>query len=634
MAKFFPVFLLSIGITAGLSAQTLDSLNIRKLVNTITALKEEGDFVKAKAVCQDQLKESKTSGDLLAQGMSNYLLGQVFDYEGKIDTALRYNIEAQRIFDRYEQSLKKPHTLLQRYQALTFSAMGYYYFQLYNYPQALEYYLKALKVYENVHDEDGLASLLIDISLFYRSVGDYTNAFDYGYRALAIHTKKGNTSMVGYDQFNLAMYYDETGDYDKALDYYSKTMQSGYGSRAIALNNIANTYKNKQNLPLALQNARAALAEAKKEQNDLNLSIAALTLGEIWLLLGEPAQAAIQVETSLALAEKNGYLDVANAAYKCMSDICERRGDPAGALAAFRQYIHTRDSLTGEEKQNDITRKLAQYDFTKEQEQRDAIAAAELQREKTTQYALWGGIGLLSLLAGVIFRNFGRERRTRKIIDEEKQKSEALLLNILPQHTAEELKTKGQTDARLYPMATVLFSDFCDFTSVSERVSPQELVQLIDRYFSRFDHIITAHGIEKIKTVGDAYVCAAGLRENSDAADVQRVVRAALELQHFSEQEKASALARGELYFEQRIGIHTGPVVAGVVGLKKFTYDIWGDTVNIAARMEQNSAANRINISETTYQFISHRFQCDYRGKIHAKNKGEIGMYFVEKEIE
>jgi class 3 adenylate cyclase len=623
-------WLLSTGLIPG---QPLDSLGIRTLVNTITDLKDNGEYQKAKQICLTANQQAVTSRDLLTEGMSFYLLGQVYDYEGFSDTALLKNMEAQRIFERYETQLKKTSTLLMRYQALAFSAMGYYHYQLYNYPKALEYYLKSLKLYEKVHDDDGLASLMIDISLFYRSVGDYKNAFDYGFRALAIHEKKGNLTMVGYDQFNIALYYDETGNYDKALDFYLKTIQSGYGSKAIAFNNIANTYKNKKDLPRALQNAALALAEAKKEKDDFNLSVAELTYSEVQLLLNDYANAADHAQASLDLAEKNGYLEVANAAYKCQSEIYEKMNNPDLAYSAYKKYILTKDSLTGEEKQKDITRKLAQYDFTKEQEKRDAVAKAELQRQKTTQYALWGGIALLTILAGVIFRNFGRERRTRKIIDFEKQKSEALLLNILPKHTADELKAKGHTDARLYPMATVLFSDFCDFTSVSENVSPQELVRMIDHYFSNFDAIMTAHGIEKIKTIGDAYVCAAGLTDNSNEEVVFDVIRAARELMDFSAKEKEVAISKGQPYFEQRVGINTGPVVAGVVGLKKFTYDIWGDTVNTAARMEQHGEVNKINISEATYQIVKDHFPCKFRGKVHAKNKGEINMYFVEEVI-
>jgi class 3 adenylate cyclase len=219
-------------------------------------------------------------------------------------------------------------------------------------------------------------------------------------------------------------------------------------------------------------------------------------------------------------------------------------------------------------------------------------------------------------------------QRTREV-EEEKQKSEDLLLNILPAETAEELKQSGVAKAKTYSMVTVMFTDFKGFTKVSEKVSAELLVAEIDCCFSAFDEITQRYGLEKIKTVGDAYICAGGLPvpNYTHAADM---VNAALEICDFIETRRKEKESRGEPPFEIRIGIHTGPVVAGIVGKRKFAYDIWGDTVNTAARMEQNSEAGKINISETTYELIKGKFPCNFRGEIDAKNKGKLKMYFVE----
>lgn len=207
----------------------------------------------------------------------------------------------------------------------------------------------------------------------------------------------------------------------------------------------------------------------------------------------------------------------------------------------------------------------------------------------------------------------------------EKQKSEDLLLNILPAEVAEELKEKGHADARLYNNVTVLFTDFVNFTQRSERLKPSELVALIDYYFKAFDTIIELHGLEKIKTIGDAYLAVCGLpAENPDHAC--NVVAAALEIRDFMEAQKASNPAA----FQIRIGINSGPVVAGIVGVKKFAYDIWGDTVNTAARMEQHGEVGKVNISAATYELVKDSFQCSFRGELEAKHKGRMGMYFVE----
>lgn len=223
------------------------------------------------------------------------------------------------------------------------------------------------------------------------------------------------------------------------------------------------------------------------------------------------------------------------------------------------------------------------------------------------------------------------EKQKAEIADE-REKSEALLLNILPQETAEELKAEGRAKSRHYEQVSVLFTDFQGFTKVSEQLAPEDLVEEVHYYYSKFDEIISQYGIEKIKTIGDAYMCAGGLPvvNTTNALDV---VNAALHIQAFMALRKAECEEQNKPYFELRLGIHTGPVVAGIVGIKKFAYDIWGDTVNTAARMESAGEVERVNISEATYLLIRDHFKCSYRGKIAAKNKGEISMYFVDEVL-
>lgn len=215
----------------------------------------------------------------------------------------------------------------------------------------------------------------------------------------------------------------------------------------------------------------------------------------------------------------------------------------------------------------------------------------------------------------------------------EKKKSDDLLLNILPEEVAEELKAKGSADAKLISDVTVLFTDFKGFTQMSANMSPQELVGVINECFSTFDHIMQKHGIEKIKTIGDAYMAAGGL-PTPNTTHAEDVVKAALEIQHYMREHKIRKEKAGEPYFEIRIGVHTGPVVAGIVGVKKFAYDIWGDAVNTASRMESSGEEGKVNISGSTYALVNDLFRCTYRGKIAAKGKGEIDMYFVEEKDE
>ncbi|MBC7884324.1 MAG: AAA family ATPase, partial [Saprospiraceae bacterium] len=211
----------------------------------------------------------------------------------------------------------------------------------------------------------------------------------------------------------------------------------------------------------------------------------------------------------------------------------------------------------------------------------------------------------------------------RKLADEERKKSDDLLLNILPLEIADELKSKGTSEARLFNNVTVLFTDFVNFTKISEHLSPNDLVFELNHCFEAFDNIIEANGLEKIKTIGDAYLAVCGLpKENRSHASV--TVKTALEIIYWVKNPV------NKCKFDIRIGINSGPVVAGIVGIKKYVYDIWGDTVNTAARMEATSEPGKINLSDTTFQLIEGKFSCTYRGKIEAKNKGTINMYFVD----
>jgi histidine kinase len=237
------------------------------------------------------------------------------------------------------------------------------------------------------------------------------------------------------------------------------------------------------------------------------------------------------------------------------------------------------------------------------------------------------------------------EERTREInhqkqeielqkqqIEIEKQKTDQLLLNILPEETAEELKKTGKAKARKYENVSVMFADIIAFTRLAEQLGPEELVSEIDNCFRAFDDILEKFNIEKIKTIGDAYMCAGGIN-NHYQESAANTVRAAMEMQKYMADLKRDRTGTRLPVFEIRIGIHTGSIVAGVVGSKKFAYDIWGDTVNMAARMEQSGEAGKVNISGTTFNLIKDQFICDYRGKVEAKNKGETDMYFIESEI-
>jgi class 3 adenylate cyclase len=276
--------------------------------------------------------------------------------------------------------------------------------------------------------------------------------------------------------------------------------------------------------------------------------------------------------------------------------------------------------------------KLAQQDM--ELREQDAVLQqqqAQLGLQKAERNLLLVLVVSIVVFLLGLFSRYQSVRRYNRVIAEEKKRSDELLLNILPEKVAEELKTNGKAKAQFFDQASVLFVDFAGFSQFAAHLPPDELVATLDYCFQEFDHIIGRHGLEKIKTIGDAYMAAGGL-PSPDPANPKHVVQAAFDIKAFLDDWKKVREKEGKPWLQARIGIHTGPLVAGVVGERKFAYDIWGDTVNVASRMESSGESGKINVSATTYEQIKESFDCQHRGKIPTKNLGDMDMYFVEKE--
>nr|MBP7478434.1 adenylate/guanylate cyclase domain-containing protein [Chitinophagales bacterium] len=298
------------------------------------------------------------------------------------------------------------------------------------------------------------------------------------------------------------------------------------------------------------------------------------------------------------------------------------KGDYANAYKNHLRYADVNDSILNSDKINSISEMQTKYD-TEKKAQEISLLNEQNKRKIAERNIFITGTFLFLLLAIAILLGLLQTKKAKKV-------SENLLLNILPEEVADELKVKGSAEAKYFEDVSVLFTDFKDFTQISERLNPKELVELLHTCFKAFDEIITKYDIEKIKTIGDSYMCAGGLpvpNKNSAYA----VVCAGLEIQSFINHLGAQRIREGKEPIKMRLGIHTGPVVAGIVGVKKYSYDIWGDTVNTASRMESSGEPGKVNISGTTYEFIKDQFRCSYRGKVLAKHKGEIDMYFVEE---
>ncbi|MBO3116954.1 tetratricopeptide repeat protein [Winogradskyella sp. DF17] len=500
-----------------------------------------------------------------------------------------------------------------------------------NYTMALESYLESLDHANKTEDLIGQATLQISIADTYRMLEDENNAFVYYEKGIKLLRKTE-------DQYNLASALFNSGDWDIENRKYDQALVKFKESKAIFekldfplgvaynIGNIGVIYAENGQNKLAEKTINESIAVLEGYEDYHAISDYLITLADICSTRNDYVKAIDYAKQSLDLATQYELLEQISVSNLKLSNYYENKGDPTTSLYHHKEYYKYRDSILNLDAVRDTAEMQREFDVAQEQ----AKTIISEQKRKNQRIIIWSTAGVLfltALLAYGIFRRHNFVKATNKIIAAEKDRSDKLLLNILPEETAQELKDKGRVEARKYPSTTVLFSDFKGFTSYAENLSPEKLVQTIDHYFSEFDSIMHKYGLEKIKTIGDAYMAVGGLSfDNVDQA--KEMILAAQEMNAFVAKAKQDDFT--DATFDIRIGINTGPVVAGVVGSKKFAYDIWGDTVNVASRMESNSEPGRINISEDTYQIVKADFECEYRGEIPVKNRGKMKMYFVK----
>ncbi len=513
-------------------------------------------------------------------------------------------------------------------------------------PEAMEYYADALRIYEAIGDQEGTATALHNIAGVYRDQGDLPEALAYFQRALLIHKALGDVYAEAGTEDNVGGVLEGQARNDEALAHYRRALtlhdrvadQRGLG---YSLRNIAGIELKAGEADTALRHARRALAFFTSSDDKRGRASALWMIGSALQLSGRSREAERTALEALELARELGYPQLVRDAAGLLDKLYRDQGQWKEAITMHDLFSIMRDSVLNQDARRSAIRQQYRYTYEKkeaalkaEQVQRDLLAAMAVQKERNRRNVLLlVGVGILMVAVGLLSR-VRHLRRTRSEIQRERDVSENLLHNILPEEVAAELKQKGAAEARLIEHVTVLFTDFKGFTAVSEKLSPKDLVRDIHECFSAFDRITEKYGIEKIKTIGDAYMAAGGLPV-PNATHATDTVRAALEIQEFIATGKALRVAQGLPYFEVRIGIHTGPVVAGIVGVKKFAYDIWGDTVNIASRMESSGEAGQVNISEATYALIREEPGLRFvpRGKVLAKGKGELEMYFVQRSF-
>ncbi len=499
---------------------------------------------------------------------------------------------------------------------------------------ALESLFDAAKIATDAKQDHELGLANVAIADVYSTMGNHERAVRYYHEAIDQLAATNDSVNLASAYLNAGDEYFNHGDLDTALIYFEssgKIFDALDYELGVAYNkgNIGLVHAQSGAHDLAEKNIAEAVDMLERLGDYYPISVYLTFMSDIYLEKNESGRALEFAEQSLQLAQAYGLKDQISSAYLKLSEIYEQLGETEKALQYYRDHVTYKDSVTNITSVQEMADMRADYEVTQKQLEVDL-----LQAQKKSQALILVLISIALLIIGgfavFLHRRNVFVKRTNAIIQGERDRSDKLLLNILPEETAHELKEHGKVQARRYEEVTVLFTDFKAFTAFAETATPERLVEAVNYYFSKFDEIITKYRLEKIKTIGDAYMAAAGLPFPEEDSAV-RMVKAAMEMAEFVHHAKDD-LTIEEARFDVRIGMNTGPVVAGVVGTKKFAYDIWGDTVNIAARMETLSHAGMINISESTYRRVGHHFNCVYRGEIEVKNRGMLKMYFVKGE--
>ncbi len=582
--------------------------------------KDSPDSAMSTAITSKKLAEKAGYQPGLALALKN--MGKVYYNQGNYLDAVKTWQQALEVYKAMGDKIGIANML---------SNEGAAYFNQGDEAKSLELHLQSLKLSEAINDTLRVLTSLTNIGAIYLNKPvTYQKALEYFQRSYQLSLVIKDPYSIGTSTANLGETYFKIGNDTMALFYLNKSVKAYDGPEDLpySLNYIGRVYTRQKEYGKAIKNHNQAYGIARKLDARLDMTQSLIGMAQAYYAKGEINPAITAYKQSLEFGIPLNVRTEIKDAYEGLSKAYAAQADFANGYKYQNLLLGIKDTLYNTE----TDKKLGTLQFTFDIEKKESqinllnkdkeIQQQEIKRQKIVRNGFIGGFAIVLLFAVVFLSQRNR-------IAKEKQRSDELMLNILPAETAEELKLTGTAKAKSFDSVSVLFTDFKNFTNASEHLSPENLVAEINYCYSEFDRIITRHGIEKIKTIGDSYMCAAGLPVTNNTHPYD-LVSAGLEIVQFIETLKQERMENGLPYFELRVGIHTGPVVAGIVGIKKFAYDIWGDTVNTASRMESSGATGKVNISGITHEIVKDKFSCTYRGKLDAKNKGLIDMYFVD----
>ena len=614
-----------------LSRSAGDTASVNALLKQIKE-KLSDEPAKARSMAIEAKGIAEKISYLKGKGYALKYIGLVDYFQGKFLEALGYWNESLQIFENLKDDIGIAN-LLSNISAV-YSDQG-------NDEKALEYSLRSLKLSEKAGDKLRMLTALNGVGgIYYNKKATWDQALSYYLQALPIGEELGEKDAIGVIFANVADIYFYRDDLAKSLSYYEKSINA-FGdlpNSSYALNGIGNIYLKKLDFIRSLSYHNKALGVAEKSESKHHMVRSFAGIASVYIEQKDYSNALLYFDKASALAEEINATPDLKGIYQDMALAYSKNADYKNAFKYQTLYATLKDTLYNIESDKKLGKLQFEFDIQKKEAQVDlltkdkALQELDIKRQKIAKNALIGGLLLVFFIMLVIYRDYRNKIRLNKVLDKQKAEIEGLLLNILPAEVAGELQKTGVATPRYYEKATVLFTDFKSFSQLADDLSPQEVVTELNECFVAFDDIIDKYKLEKIKTIGDSYMCAGGIPTEDDD-HVIKMIKASLEIQEFTMDRNQKRIALNLPPWDIRIGVNTGPLVAGVVGKKKYAYDIWGGTVNIASRMESNGEAGRVNISAATYEFIKDQYACTHRGKIYAKNIGEIDMYFVDHAI-
>ena len=557
--------------------------------------------------------------------------------------------------------------------------LGLAYYVKGDYDKVMEHWTQSLEIFQEIDFKSGISNLQNNIGAVYQTKGDDSKALEYFLDAVRNAEAIGDSLRIASAYMNIGTVYvnDPEDKLDEALDAYSIAMEifrkiNNDQGVAVTAINIGEVFIKKDLPEKSLDHLEESLSIFKKIGMDHSLCL--MLLGQASFMMGQEQTAEEYYKEAINVSEANQTKMQQAKAYNALADLQREKNRYNQAITNYNKALDVslktevlreqevayeglaksyaglsefekafefqqKHELISEAIQSDEDDKVVEnlrFEFQTEKKEQEIellnaqneLAQVQIDRDARAKQFLYITLGLfLAIIAGVIYQYLFIRKSNRQLAFE-RNKSEQILLNILPKETAEELKEHGQIKAKQFDMITVLFTDFKEFSVKAEEISPDQLVKSVDFYFKAFDEITERHNLEKIKTIGDSFMCAGGIPTENDT-HAEDAYNAAVEMMEFCKN-VAENPPSGIQTYQVRIGMNSGPVVAGVVGIKKFAYDIWGSTVNIASRMESSSEVGKINVSENTYQLLKDKKSFTYRGEIEVKNKQVLKMYFAD----